>query len=57
MYRAADESLADDAVLKQVKALLERAKKDGVSITAITVSADDDGSYVTLIGTEGGRYS
>ena len=56
MYCAGDDSLSDSAVLAQIKALLKRAKKDSVSITAITVSVDDDGSIVTLMGTEGGVY-
>ena len=56
MYCASSRSLSDTAALQQIKALLKRAKKDSVSITAITVSVDDDGTLVTLMGTEGGRY-
>lgn len=56
MYCTGDDSISDDAVLTQIKALLKRAKKDGTSITAITVAVSDEESTVTLVGTKGGRY-
>lgn len=51
------DDISDDAVLKMIKQTLKRARKDNVSISAITVQVNDDGASVNLHGTEDGRYS
>ncbi len=41
-----------ESPVKLTRELLNRAKKDKISIHAITVSVTDEGTTVTLMGTE-----
>lgn len=56
MLCAADESLSDDTAVALIKASLKKAKKEKISVHAITVSINDEGTHVTLCGTYGARY-
>jgi hypothetical protein len=51
MLCAAGDSLSDDEARLLIKGLLKRAKRDGISIHAISVEVQDDGTIVTLHGT------
>jgi len=53
---AYSDDISDDAVLRLIKQTLKRAKRDNLSICAITTSINDDDAIVYLHGTEGGRY-
>ena len=48
--------LSDDAVNRLIKQLLKRCKKESISVQNITVSVDDDGTTVCLVGNDGGLY-
>lgn len=56
MICSAQENIGDTAVLKQIKDVLKRAKKEEISICSITVQIEDENAHVTLHGTYGGTY-
>jgi hypothetical protein len=48
--------ISDDAVNDLIKKVLKRAKREQISVNAITVQIEDTTASVTLLGNEGGVY-
>lgn len=56
MICAADGDISDSTTVDLIKKALKRAKREGISVTTISVSVQDEDQVVTLCGTYGASY-